>query len=119
MAPTMYDTVNGQFDWRCVCKASVYYSQQCQQYVSVACMMLTPLSREGSARASVGVTPNWLKAAVKAALVGEKTVATRIGSLRYVVRLAACNNNMPEHLMQTMMLHSGNRFLVYLRLSLQ
>ena len=87
-------------------------------------MMLTPLSREGSARASVGVTPNWLKAAVKAALVGTKTVATRVGSLRYVVRLAACNNNMPEHsglyhLMQTMMLHSGNTFLVYLRLSLQ
>ena len=43
---------------------------------------LTPLSREGSARASEGVTPNWLRADVKAALVGTKTVATRVGSLR-------------------------------------
>lgn len=48
-----------------------------------SCMRrLTPLSREGSARASVGVTPNWLRAVVKAALVGTKTVATRVGSLR-------------------------------------
>ncbi|KAA6418666.1 MAG: hypothetical protein FRX49_11319 [Trebouxia sp. A1-2] len=42
---------------------------------------LTPLSREGSARASVGVTPNWLRAVVKASLVGTKTVAARVGSL--------------------------------------
>ena len=47
-----------------------------------ALQRLTPLSREGSARASVGVTPNWLRAVVKASLVGTKTVATRVGSFK-------------------------------------
>jgi len=47
-----------------------------------ALQRFTPLSREGSARASVGVTPNWLRAVVNASLVGTKTVATRVGSLR-------------------------------------
>ena len=47
-----------------------------------ALQRLTPLSREGSARASVGVTPNWLSAVVKASLVGTKTVAIRVGSFK-------------------------------------
>ncbi len=79
------DTVNEHSDWMCRQSSDLSHSETltvCLSCMHGALQGLTPLSRDGSARASVGVTPNWLRAVVKAWLVGTKTVAAKVGSLR-------------------------------------